>query len=1444
MYKLYPLFLRSLIALCALVALSTTVFAQGTKIELNAGREFHLGIPHCNKPATEGARGVPLQLWIGSKVDTKVFIEAPAIGLAKSVTVEAGKVKTVDIPEGLMNVQGEIARPYGIHVVSDEPITVTLYVSYKVSGEAMVAIPDEYLGKKYYALSMYQDATNTNDYKPGQILVVATQNNTKVSYLPPVPTEKTGANKWGSVTLQQGETFLIQSKIQPAYNQDYKTDLSGTLIEATKPIAVFSGHTKGAFPRFSATMLGISAAFMRNMMVDQMWPIEQLGTEYVSAPVQYIGRTPNGVDPDALGDLIVFVATQDNTNLYVNRPDGSAPKLVKSNMKKGEVYRILNQTEPAYFTTNFPVLAGQYGKAWRLTTPGPILTPEGGKVEKPANPSKNGEGMMFALVPRSAWSSYAIFRAPDGMNSFVNITFPTDQTEFIYFDKRTIRAAFGSKIQEIPGSPYSYIAAIISSGTHTIEADTAAKDAKFAAYVYGNYDATKDGFAYGYPVGVNYAAPGPPDSIRIEAKMECGNVTGKVEVIHPTEVYAGLHSIVLVKNESFNYILTTTPSPVELGSDKAEFKLTIIDPTQDAKGVINVIDRTGQVHTRTYEYSPEKIIVDQTAINFGSMPIGNKDCRQLTLTNPTQNDVEVKNVKFKFGRQEFTFTSNAFPTTIAAGQSITIEVCGQALAAGEAMDSIIAELKCYTTALTEVKLSAGAPVVTMNDLDFGQVPVGQVRSKVVTITNISKGNIEVKLDKVDWADKTHFSTNNFNTGTETLLDKLPIVLPKEGDKFEFTVYYKPDTKGVQDKTTAQFEGNTTVDKTWSEWKGIGIDAGLYIFGHDFGKNRINRNYDYKEGEFGISEGSNENIYVDDIVILEDNNYPGTHTAFGLNQTQIASFKGKIFYSTSPTDIVKNLEYTFNPKAEGTYQAIVKVYGRTVDGNKPVEAQDLLLGIGEAPEVDAIGYDFGRIKVNTTKDGEATIENVSGYDFEIENIRAQGGDAAQFVILDKYSDGRAFDATKPQTILAHTKLQVPVRFQPTVVNDVPGFTTDLEFDLVEKDVKGNPDPKLIGRSFSEGTPSAEIGKYDFRTIYTHTSSNEALYYNPTETGVVAIRNTGDVDGRITEWHIEGADDVNFTSAALDNEFIKAGETRNIAGIVFSNPLAVRSYAANVRVEILFEDGTKTSLVGTLTGSAKELPITVSVPKGYDINPGEEVMIDYNIRNNTAADPLTNAKLSHFHATVSYKNDVMRVGKPGEDVKNYIFLDNTLISSGWEVLSATLTILPGGMEQLEVDIINADGNSPIVLNGTNDQTLFRFKARGYIAVSRKTELPCNLNPVSREFLVIANEPGDLSIKEICVSDSRAIKKSGSFTLDNVAPNPVKDRTEITYSVAFEAQTKLVVVNSVGEEVAVLVNGVQQPGTYSVPFDVTQLATGTYFYRIISGPYSETKTLNVVK
>jgi hypothetical protein len=55
---------------------------------------------------------------------------------------------------------------------------------------------------------------------------------------------------------------------------------------------------------------------------------------------------------------------------------------------------------------------------------------------------------------------------------------------------------------------------------------------------------------------------------------------------------------------------------------------------------------------------------------------------------------------------------------------------------------------------------------------------------------------------------------------------------------------------------------------------------------------------------------------------------------------------------------------------------------------------------------------------------------------------------------------------------------------------------------------------------------------------------------------------------------------------------------------------------------------------------------------------------------------------------------------------------------------------------------------------------------------------------------------------------------------------------------------VYNVLGQEVATLVNEVQQPGYRSVSFSGTNLPSGLYFYRLNAGTFSETKKMVLMK
>jgi endonuclease/exonuclease/phosphatase family metal-dependent hydrolase len=71
--------------------------------------------------------------------------------------------------------------------------------------------------------------------------------------------------------------------------------------------------------------------------------------------------------------------------------------------------------------------------------------------------------------------------------------------------------------------------------------------------------------------------------------------------------------------------------------------------------------------------------------------------------------------------------------------------------------------------------------------------------------------------------------------------------------------------------------------------------------------------------------------------------------------------------------------------------------------------------------------------------------------------------------------------------------------------------------------------------------------------------------------------------------------------------------------------------------------------------------------------------------------------------------------------------------------------------------------------------------------------------------------------------------SFRLDGNYPNPFNGETIIRYEVATPAHLSLQIVDLLGRQVATLRDGLDQPGIYAVPFNASDLPSGTYFYRL---------------
>ncbi len=78
----------------------------------------------------------------------------------------------------------------------------------------------------------------------------------------------------------------------------------------------------------------------------------------------------------------------------------------------------------------------------------------------------------------------------------------------------------------------------------------------------------------------------------------------------------------------------------------------------------------------------------------------------------------------------------------------------------------------------------------------------------------------------------------------------------------------------------------------------------------------------------------------------------------------------------------------------------------------------------------------------------------------------------------------------------------------------------------------------------------------------------------------------------------------------------------------------------------------------------------------------------------------------------------------------------------------------------------------------------------------------------------------------------------------PNPFNPSTTISYQLTEIAQVSLKIYNSVGQEVATLVEGEKNPGYYSVDWNASNMSSGLYFYRFVAGKFSDVKKMLLMK
>jgi hypothetical protein len=103
------------------------------------------------------------------------------------------------------------------------------------------------------------------------------------------------------------------------------------------------------------------------------------------------------------------------------------------------------------------------------------------------------------------------------------------------------------------------------------------------------------------------------------------------------------------------------------------------------------------------------------------------------------------------------------------------------------------------------------------------------------------------------------------------------------------------------------------------------------------------------------------------------------------------------------------------------------------------------------------------------------------------------------------------------------------------------------------------------------------------------------------------------------------------------------------------------------------------------------------------------------------------------------------------------------------------------------------------------------------------------------------GTTSYSEIAVIENIL---PAEFSLAQNYPNPFNPNTAIEFSLPVDSKVTIKIYNSLGSQVALLVNEIKPAGKHTVTFNANDLSSGVYYYKIEAADFSQTKKMILLR
>lgn len=813
----------------------TLLLAQRSSVRsaVTMGTRYVVAFPKVWPFETEKPLPKSTMILMSSPTKTKVTVRSLAVAptappIDRTITLEQHKVYKFDV-----HAQYEASTPGkivggGIEVLADVPISVSTYQAWNGNGEQTLHLPVLAWGTKYLTHNFYLDrfgSTNELQYRPSQVIIVAQADTTVVSYTPMIRTQggpdvpSTPAGATQRITLHRGQTFLLQDAIVEADVRTWRSDLSGTQITSTKPIAVISGHTKAAIMRMPDVLppsgpSSSAASFVRSNIHETMLPVDRAGTSFMTVPAMYTptrvlqpGFPQYGMDPDS-GDVIRVMATVDGTIVYRRRIGVDDASVAVATLRAGASYLDTMAVTPTAWTTSAPVLVTQYMKSYAKLI---LSSVDQQPHETTALPAvEGGQPSMCLVPPLERGITYGTFWSAEGMDNFFSIVYKTEHTDRIRFDGVPLSAAFGTSGRQLDGTAYSYVRMAIGAGDHRVESD--ADSIRWVAWTYGSLDGLQQGRAYSTTLGVDLAMP-CTDTLRVLAQDSCGDVRGILRFNNDIPscgrmVESGFRDII-------NYA-TTLDSNTASDATRSSFSLRVLDRSVRASARLRATTLSGDLIDTVFTYIPDTLVASDSSVMLTWRTLDTTVCGSFTVTNPTRRTMRIDSMLLARFRRLATFDPPSM--LLAPGASQVVQACVTIDRFLTIKDTIKLRTACRDIPLLQMQIQHYGPAMVAGDQTWQQIPQDNPGSrKRVEIRNVGQTDLTIS----DY-DRTLLGcdTCHFRLASNAVID-VPLVIAPQA-RFMLDVHYDPRGEVGHHYVSIVFRGDGAAVDSIVELNGYSI----------------------------------------------------------------------------------------------------------------------------------------------------------------------------------------------------------------------------------------------------------------------------------------------------------------------------------------------------------------------------------------------------------------------------------------------------------------------------------------------------------------------------------------------------------------------------------------------------------------------------------------------